>query len=53
MEKAKYFTPNRDTHPQFADALKAASEKGVNVLAYTCTVTPDSMEIDKPCKIIL
>ena len=53
MEKAEYFTPNRDTHPQFADALKAASEKGVNVLAYTCTVTPDSMVIDKPCKIIL
>ena len=53
MENAKYFTPNRDTHPQFADALKAASEKGVNVIAYTCKVTPDSMVIDKPCKIIL
>lgn len=53
MENAKYFTPNRDTHPQFADALKAASEQGVNVLAYTCKVTPDSMDIDKPCKIIL
>lgn len=53
MERAKYFTPNRETHPQFADALKAASENGVNVLAYTCAVTPDSMVIDKPCKIIL
>lgn len=53
MNKARYFTPNRETHPQFAEALKMASQKGVNILAYTCTVTPDSMEIDKPCRVVL
>lgn len=53
MERAKYFTPNRETHPQFAEALKKAAENGVKILAYTCTVTPDSMVIDKPCKVVL
>lgn len=53
MEKAKYFTPNRETHPEFADTLKAAYEKGVKILAYTCKVSPDEAVIDKPCKVIL
>ncbi|MGN1101144.1 MAG: DNA/RNA nuclease SfsA [Huintestinicola sp.] len=53
MERAKYFTPNRETHPEFAEALKKASENGVKILAYTCTVTPDSMVIDKPCRVII
>lgn len=53
METAKYFTPNRETHPEFAEALKKASENGVKILAYTCTVTTDSMVIDKPCKVVL
>ncbi len=53
MERAKYFTPNTDTHPEFAEALKAASSKGVNILAYTCTVTESSMEIAKPLTIKL
>ena len=53
MEKAEYFTPNRETHPEFADALKTASERGVKILAYTCKVSPEEMVIDKPCKVIL
>ncbi|WP_439765219.1 DNA/RNA nuclease SfsA [Huintestinicola sp.] len=53
METAKHFTPNRETHPRFAEALKRAAENGVKILAYTCTVTPDSMVIDKPCKVVL
>ncbi len=53
MEKAEYFTPNRETHPEFADALKTASEKGVKILAYTCKISPEEMVIDKPCKVIL
>ena len=53
MNKARYFTPNRETHPEFAEALKSAAEKGVKILAYTCTVTPDSMEIAKPCKVVI
>lgn len=39
----KYFTPNRDTHPEFADALKKAAEKGVKILCFTCDVTMDKL----------
>ncbi len=45
MKNAKYFTPNRKTQPAFADALIYAKEYGVNVLAYTCNVTHDSISI--------
>ena len=53
MNDVKYFEPNRETHPQFADALKQAKENGVIPLAYTCDVTPDSIKITKeiPVKI--
>lgn len=37
--------PNDATHPQFGEALRRAALSGVNVLAYECTVTPDSLEI--------
>lgn len=53
MERAKHFTPNIDTDPEFAEALKRAAAAGVIPLAYSCKVTEDSMEIDKPIKIIL
>jgi len=45
MEDVRYFTPNRDTHPAFAQALKMAADAGVQVIAVSCRVTPDSMEI--------
>ena len=45
MENVRYFTPNRNTHPAFADALLRARKAGVKVLAYDCIVTPDSMTI--------
>ena len=53
MEHAQYFTPNRKTHPQFADALCDAQKAGVQLLAYTCKVTPDVMNIDKELKVSL
>lgn len=53
MERARYFTPNRKTHPQFADALCEAQNAGVHLLAYTCKVMPDKMTIDKELKISL
>lgn len=43
-EKAKYFTPNRKTHPEFADALEYAKSKGVKILCLSCNVTPDTIE---------
>lgn len=47
------FSPNKKTHPEFADALKAASESGVHILAQDCLITPKSIKIDKPVDIIL
>lgn len=44
-EYALYFTPNRETHKEFADALKSAEEKGVKVMAFICDVTKDSLKI--------
>ena len=53
MSDVKYFEPNRETHPQFADALKQAKENGVIPLAFICDVTQDAIEITKeiPIKI--
>ena len=47
MKDVAFFAPNEETHPAFAQALRKAAAAGVNVLAYDCVVTPDSMEIDK------
>ena len=53
MERARYFTPNRKTHPEFADALCEAKQADVELLAYMCTVCPDEMKMDKPLEIKL
>lgn len=41
MSNVKYFTPNKETHPQFAAALAAAQQGGVNVVAVACDVGRD------------
>ena len=46
MERARYFTPNRKTHPEFADALCEAKQAGVELLAFLCTVSPVEMKMD-------
>ena len=46
MDNVKYFTPNRRTHAAFADALKAAQDKGVNIVALDCKVTENSIAAD-------
>ena len=38
MSGVKYFLPNRETHPEFADALQRAEAAGVKILAYDCNV---------------
>ncbi len=53
MENVVSFSPNYDTHPQFGQALKAAAATGVHILAYSCKVTPDTLELDKPVPVIL
>ena len=47
MDDVKYFTPNRETHPAFADALKTAAANGVGVYALSCKVTANSIVADK------
>ncbi len=46
MKEIHCFTPNRDTHLEFAQILKTASECNVKILAMDCIVTPNSIEID-------
>ncbi len=48
MENVRYFTPNYDTHREFGEALCRAAEAGVEILAYDCLVTADSMRINRP-----
>lgn len=53
MKGVKVFKPNDNTHKKFGDTLREAKKTGVNILAYNCTVTPDSINIDKEVKIEL
>ena len=45
LDGAKYFTPNKKTHPEFCEALKSAQKSGVDILCVDCKVEPDSLEI--------
>lgn len=53
MKGVRYFTPNRDTHPAFCDALKRAQAAGVHVLAYDCEVSADSIEVSEEVPVVL
>ena len=53
MEDVTDFAPNDDTHPAFGQALRQAASAGVQVVAYSCRVTPDSMTIHRPVPVVL
>lgn len=53
MKDVRYFTPNTDTHPAFAEALKKAAAAGVKILAYDCEVTSDSITLREPVDVVL
>lgn len=53
MENVKFFHPNDQTDPDFAQALRQAWQAGVHILAMDCVVTEDSMLIRNPVKIEL
>ena len=53
MEGVESVAPNDDTHPAFGVALRQAARAGVQILAYDCAVTPDSIRIRKPVPVIL
>jgi len=51
MKGVKLFKPNDITHRAFGDALRDAAKHGVNVVAYDCIVTEESIEINNPVNI--
>lgn len=51
MKGCKYFTSNRETHADFADALKKAKTAGVKIIAVKCDVTPESLVADKEIEV--
>lgn len=53
MKGVHAFSPHRERHPEFADALKQAKENGVRILAYDCAVTDRTMKLDAPVPVIL
>ena len=53
MPDVKYLHPNDRTDPAFGDALRAAAEAGVRLLAMDCAVTPDAMHLRLPVLIDL
>lgn len=53
MKGVTHFRPNDLTHPAFGDALREAAEHGVAVYACDCCVTPHTLAIDAPVKVIL
>lgn len=53
MKGITEFRPNDKTHRAFGDALRRAAAAGVDILAYDCTVTPDTMTVDQPIEVKL
>lgn len=53
MKNVDYFTPNHQTHPEFGETLKAATEQGVGVLALDCNVGPDYITPGEPVEVRL
>ncbi len=47
MEGMKCMTPNDERHPAFGEALRNAAENGVDIMAFECSVTPDSLDITR------
>ena len=53
MSPVAYFTPNKERDPELAQALKIAREAGVNILAYDCHVTTESLQVYQQVKVQL
>ena len=53
MKDVTHFSPNDETDPVFAEALRNAYRSGVHILAYDCHVTEDEMVIKDSVPVIL
>lgn len=47
------FGPNDQHHAAFGETLRQAAAAGVNVVAYECRVTPETMEITREVPVVL
>lgn len=48
-----HFEANRDSHPEFAAALKDAASAGVKILALGCDIERDSIQITKEIPVVI
>lgn len=53
MNNVKYFTPNKETHPEFAEVLTKAKNQGVEVIAVECEAGESTLTHGKEIDIIL
>lgn len=53
MANVTDFAPNDDTHPAFGAMLRRAAAAGVQLAAYDCRVTPDSLTVGSPVPVRL
>ncbi len=53
MKGIKYFTPNVETHAEFASVLREAAASGVEVMAVDCVVDETSAVIDSAVEVRL
>ena len=53
LEAVNGFSPNSSTDPDFAKAIKYASENGVELLAYRCFVSPEEVFIAEKVPVVL
>ncbi len=53
MKEIRQFRPHDAMHPAFGEALRDAAANGVQILAMDCRITPESIEIDAPVKVVL
>ena len=53
MEDIISVSPNDETHPAFGAALREAAAAGVQIRAYACAVTADSLTIRREVPVIL
>lgn len=53
MKGITAFEPNDATHKAFGDTLRKAAENQVNILAYDCIVTENTLDLDQPIPVRL